>query len=181
MRRIRSCTESPSGPFNSLRSSLRPRRLLRLLLVERRLRPITFRSDPPEWNSYYERGNRRRRPERSHQPGARCARAPMPARHHHRSANPGRCTGGARPSVRPDDLAAHVIKAVSSEAASPGSDRRRLSGRRQPGRRRQPQRGPHGRPSGLPETVPGATVNRSARQRPGGDQHRRPHDRGGPW
>ena len=54
--------------------------------------------------------------------------------------------GGALNDVRPDDLAAHVVRAARrAHRDRPGHDRRRHPRRRQPGRRGQPQRGPHGR------------------------------------
>ena len=73
----------------------------------------------------------------------------------------GRHGGGLAP-VRPDDLAAHVIRTLLERT---GRTRRRRRGRaarlRQPGRRGQPQRRAHGGAAGrAPESVGGVTVNR---------------------
>ena len=57
--------------------------------------------------------------------------------------------GGALAGVRPDDMAAHVIASlVERNAVDDEPHRRRLLGRRQPGRRGQPQRRPHGGAAG---------------------------------
>ena len=105
-------------PFQLLALIIAAAAALRLLLVESaQMNHISF--GPPNGTRTTERGNRRRRPERSTQPGARFAGLPMPACHHHRSANPGRCTAGRCKSVRFDDLAAHVIKAVVERSGIP--------------------------------------------------------------
>ena len=71
--------------------------------------------------------------------------------------------GGALAKVRPDDLGAHVVKAIleRSPDLDPGADRRRHLRQRQRRGRGQPQRRPHGRAARGP-----------ADERPG--QHRQP-------
>ena len=71
--------------------------------------------------------------------------------------------GGALAAIRPDDLAAHVLRSLTARAAvgGLGRARRRGAGLRQPGRRGQPQRRPDGRAAGrTADQVPGGTVNR---------------------
>ena len=70
--------------------------------------------------------------------------------------------GGALASVRADDLAALPIRELMRRHPGLGrQDRRGLSRLREPGGRGQPQRRAHGAPlAGLPDSVPGATVNR---------------------
>ena len=79
---------------------------------------------------------------------------------------------GALAGVRPDDLAAHVVRAVvERNGGRPRADRRRLPGRRQPGRRGQPRRGPDGGAARRPARL-GARRHRqpALRLRPGGRQ-----------
>ena len=80
--------------------------------------------------------------------------------------------GGALANARPDDLAAHVMRAAVERNELPGGrDRRRLHGLHQPGRRGQPQRRAHGSLlAGLPVEVPGVTVNRLCASGPRGRQ-----------
>ena len=72
--------------------------------------------------------------------------------------------GGALAGVRPDDLAAHVVRELVARVAGarPERDRRRHVRRRQPGRARTTATSRAWRSllAGLPTSVPGTTVNR---------------------
>ena len=71
--------------------------------------------------------------------------------------------GGALAGVRPDDLAAHVVRTLVGRAPAlePAPGRRDRAWQRERGRGGQPQRRPDGRPAGgLPTSVPATTVNR---------------------
>ena len=88
--------------------------------------------------------------------------------------------GGALAAVRPDDLAAHVLRELSRPAAVGGLGRagRRAARLRQPGRRGQPQRRPDGHPAGRPAGLgAGRHGEPAVRVQPGRDRHGRP---GGP-
>ena len=86
--------------------------------------------------------------------------------------------GGALAPTRPDDLAATVVRALADATALDPADRRGLLRRRQPGRRGQPQRRPHGRPAGRPAHLdPGRHRQPAVRLRHGGRVQRQPRDR----
>ena len=85
-------------------------------------------------------------------------------------------TAARSPGIRPDDLAAHVVRPIVDRSRRrPGPDRRRLLRRRQRRGRGQPRRRPHGRPARRPaDDRPRGHRQPPLRLGPGGGDRREP-------